>query len=200
MTRSVYVVGNDELVSAMFKKREGYTLTDSLEEAGIVVFTGGEDVSPYLYGEQKLKVSYCNPLRDQKEVEVHKAIPEKTIKVGICRGGQFLNVMNGGRMYQDVDNHTRTHKVYNALTKECLGEVTSTHHQMMIPHASGEIIVQARETTSRVRAIGEFVGVFRDDTEVVVYPRTKTLCFQPHPEYGHENTESLFFQILEGKF
>jgi len=66
-----------------------------------VVFTGGADVSPFMYGEKKLSVTCNDEHRDEQEklfFERYTKVP----KVGICRGGQFLNVMNGGKMWQHV--------------------------------------------------------------------------------------------------
>lgn len=195
----VYIVGPDTLIESMFKRR-GFTVAKSIDHADIVVFTGGEDVSPALYGEMKLELSHCNPKRDAYEQQVFNENSSKFF-VGICRGGQLLNVLSGGRLYQDVDNHIGNHMVYTTDGQE-LCEVTSTHHQMMIPSAAGRVMAVARESTTRVRARGVFIGSpFTDDTEIVFYPETKerngVLCFQPHPEYKHEPTERAFFESLK---
>lgn len=195
----VYIVGYDDLIDRMFKKRDFETVDDP-KDADIICFTGGADVSPHLYGEDIIPGTYCDPDRDEQEEELYDMFKANKFMVGICRGGQFLNVMNGGRMYQDVDNHTRNHFVY-APDGNKLCEVTSTHHQMMIPHHSGKVMVYGRESTTRVRQRGTFVGSpFTDDIEVVHYPTAKenkgALCFQPHPEYGHKDTEELFFLCL----
>jgi hypothetical protein len=31
----------------------------------------------------------------------------------------------------------------------------------------------------------------------IFYPQTKSLCFQPHPEWGHKGTEDYFFKLLD---
>lgn len=195
----VHIVGGDSLVEKMFVKHK-FDLVDDAGDADIVCFTGGEDVSPEYYKEPSLKGTYSNPDRDEFEEAIFDANPDKFF-VGICRGGQFLNVLSGGRLYQDVNNHAgRTHMTYDENGKQ-LCEVTSTHHQMMIPHYTGRVLAYAHESTTRVRARGVFVGSpFTDDVEVVFYPETKdrngVLCFQPHPEYSHEPTERLFFTAL----
>jgi len=53
--------------------------------------------------------------------------------VGICRGSQFLTVMSGGRLFQDVSGHAimGTHLI-KFKDGSSLG-ITSTHHQMMNP-------------------------------------------------------------------
>lgn len=188
----VYVEGDDSSVEKLFKKK-GFEISEA-NEADIIVFTGGEDVSPHLYGEVKLDCTHTSPERDKFCVDLFKE-SEKKIKVGICRGAQFLNVMNGGKMYQDVDGHTKYHNLIS-IKGESFGEVTSTHHQMMIPHTKGLVMAVAEESFYRRRAGATVIGTFRDDTEVVRYIDTNSLCFQPHPEYNHKNTADLFWVAL----
>ena len=189
----VFVEGNDTSVEHLFRKK-GFSVTSAAAEADICVFTGGEDVSPYLYGETELACSVTNEARDKECIELFGLFKDK-VKIGICRGAQFLNVMNGGKMYQDVNNHRGSHVIYTPKG-EHLGEVTSTHHQMMVPAATGIVMAVAERTTKRTRAGGTVVASFDDDTEVVKYESTQSLCFQPHPEYNHVNTEKLFWQGL----
>ena len=49
---------------------EGHTFVDKVEDAEVVLFTGGEDVSPSLYGCKKHPTTYCNPGRDRAEKEI----------------------------------------------------------------------------------------------------------------------------------
>lgn len=195
----VFVEDGDTLIQKMFNKR-GYTIVKNHKVADIIVFSGGEDINPELYGQKRLAVTksvnykrdeYCETL-----YETHKDKP----KIGICRGAQFLNTQCGGSMYQDVNNHGKTHLVYSANFEEEFGEVTSTHHQQMIPAFDAEIIAVAKESSRRVRDGATLIGGhFTDDIEVVYYLKEKCLCFQPHPEYGHENTEELFWAVIKHK-
>lgn len=68
------------------------------------VFTGGQDVSPALYGEEKLpECGYQAPLRDQQESYMLSRLWELDKPVlGICRGIQIMNVAYGGSLYQDI--------------------------------------------------------------------------------------------------
>ena len=186
----VFIEDSDAGVTRLFAKK-GFTISEDEDDADIIVFTGGADVSPHLYGEVKLDCSSIDYPRDIKCGELYKKFEGKP-KIGICRGAQFLNVMNGGKMYQDVYQHTKNHVIFTAKG-ENLGEVTSTHHQMMIPSAAGIVLAVAEESLRRRRAAGTVIGSFRDDTEVVRYAATESFCFQPHPEYGHRNTERLFW-------
>ena len=64
--------------------------------ADVMVFTGGPDVTPFLYGQKKIKGTNCDPIRDLKERQVINSVDVSMPKIGICRGAQFLNVYNGG--------------------------------------------------------------------------------------------------------
>lgn len=112
---------------------EGMTLVDKVEDAEVVLFTGGEDVTPSLYDCKKHPTTYCNPNRDLEEKEVFNRIKENQIALGICRGSQFLCVMNGGRLVQNVRGHAigRTHGITDG---NIVYEITSTHHQMQYPY------------------------------------------------------------------
>jgi len=77
---------------------------DLLEHADGVLFTGGEDLDPALYGEEKFNdtVGIC-ALRDRVELAFAKACFAKRIPIlGICRGIQTLNVALGGSLWQDI--------------------------------------------------------------------------------------------------
>lgn len=199
----VHVFDHDYLTIMMFRKRNWSIFgvdTDDISDIDLVVFSGGEDVSPSLYGEKNVD-SYCNPQRDAHETEIFdnfKDIP----KVGICRGGQFLNVLSGGRMWQDTDGHGRYHELTDIKTGTPW-YVSSTHHQMMRPSEDAEIVAIAHQSDYRKAAIDfEFSGqTDYDDIEVLWYPKTNSLCFQPHPEYTDaEQTEAYFFSLLHRYF
>lgn len=182
--KKVYVVGGGYAYERMFKQA-GYALAASMQEADLLCFTGGADVSPELYGEENVG-SYCSPERDRYEEQVFDwAYAHDVPMVGICRGGQFLNVMNGGRMWQDVDNHaiSGTHKAVCKYWGEIM--VSSTHHQMMRAGAGGELIAYANLSSFKLNDKGDSRDLC--DVEVVYYKDTKSLCYQPHPEIVNED-------------
>jgi hypothetical protein len=197
---TVYVVGGDSLIEKMFNTTEGYKTVGFPEQADMFCFIGGADVHPSLYNEAKLPGTSCSIAADERDQKYFKLAEDK-FKVGICRGGQFLNVMNGGRMYQHVDNHTGTHKLIDFLITKREVEVTSTHHQMMIPDESGLLLAGAQ--LARNFCTAEYPSGVPDnmrpkwDTEVVWYDQTKSLCFQPHPEYQNKSCYQYFFDVLD---
>lgn len=181
----VLVVGGNMGVSNMFVQA-GFALVSELENAELVCFTGGADVSPALYGEPNVK-SYNDKDRDVREQAVFEACMAMNIPmVGICRGAQFLNVMSGGRMWQDVDNHAigNTHQLNCSHTGE-IYDVSSTHHQMMRPSEDALVLATAKLSTYKLSGADGLVKMTEKDFDVEVawYPKTKCLCFQPHPEF-----------------
>jgi len=195
----VFVVGPDYSIRNMFL-RAGWTISTSIDETvNLIQFTGGEDVDPSYYKETKHPKTYSNPRRDAAEAAIFHEWKAKIAMAGICRGGQFLNVMNGGSMWQDVNNHAigGTHEAFDRVS-ELPVQVTSTHHQMMIPASHGKVLLTAELATRRETA-DTIVEGLDTDTEAVLYLDTNCLCFQPHPEYVNINHECqvLYFKYLD---
>ena len=165
--------------------RLGYEVVHDHTLADIFCFTGGEDVSAIMYGDQQHPFTGNNPWRDQHEAKLFQYGVEHDKRfVGICRGGQFLNVMCGGRMYQHVTGHGGGHCVTDLATGETV-YVSSTHHQMMMPSAEAVVLATSRNGGTREWYDGDIFkkDVSDEDIEVVYYPHRRALCFQPHPEF-----------------
>lgn len=169
---------------------EGFKEVFKVEQADIIIFNGGTDIGASMYGEHAVYTRSATPSqRDRVESDIFTMYPDK-FKVGICRGSQFLNVMNGGKLWQDVNHHGGSHMMTDTRTGEKV-MVTSTHHQMMRPkRETGIVIGVADEATFKRSEHDHWTskgGVFFDDdhrdTEIVWYPQTRSLCVQGHPEY-----------------
>lgn len=197
----VAIVGRDTLTERMFVQN-GFTIVPLLggDDPDLVQFTGGEDVDPSLYGDARHPSTHSNPSRDSRESHVYRSYVGKAVLAGICRGGQFLNVMNGGSMYQHVDGHYKSHGALDLLSGEKV-EVTSCHHQMMIPNDKAELLLSAEESQVKWKGQTKETKVF-GDVEALYYPETRSLCFQPHPEYEDlgEPCQQLYFRYLKHFF
>lgn len=195
----VYVEESDGLIMGMFAA-EGYVCVENPELADIICYPGGPDVNPALYGDALHRTTRYDRTRDedfQKTFEIGRKM--NVLQVGICGGGQFLNVMSGGKMWQDVDKHAihGTHDVIYWGEEEPVNvQCTSTHHQMMCRGPGGQTwgwtnISTRRETGGKLK-----LDNYQPDNEIIWYPHTQSLCFQPHPEYGVEECRELFFTCL----
>lgn len=109
------------------------------------LFSGGVDVNPVKYGEEKQfdSVEIDEP-RDAFEEALFRAIyPTKKPILGICRGIQSINVWLGGTLHQHLDGHRQdvaadepTHDVqihegsmFHKLCGKTSVRVNTFHHQ-----------------------------------------------------------------------
>jgi gamma-glutamyl-gamma-aminobutyrate hydrolase PuuD len=201
MNCRVFVVGGGFQYLQMFHNA-GFFGATTIEEADIICFTGGEDVDPAFYGEKPIPGTHFRTKRDEEEANIYgQCLAMKKPMIGICRGAQFLNVMNGGKLWQDVNNHAtmKGHPIVVKRTGEVIEGMTSTHHQMMIPADDGEVLALAalstekkRDGFSSSRAAPEL-----DDVEVVWYDASSCLCFQPHPEFEVNNCREYFLDLVD---
>ena len=206
----VYVHGPGALDYMRMFYRQGLKGASDIDEADIVCFTGGEDVNPALYGEKNLEyqgrlMSGYSEARDDLDLRVYGYAADK-VKVGICRGGQLLNVVNGGSMWQHVTGHAGGPHDLTDIVTGAIYRVTSTHHQMMRPGPDGLVLATAREARMKLAHGDEWHLEYDhkarkadlDDVEVVWYENSKSLCFQPHPEFGGaKECTDYFFELLE---
>jgi len=185
----VYVVGGNDFYASWIENCE---LCDSVEDADVVFFTGGEDVSPELYQEKKHPTTYSNVARDVEEVKIFNQVKPSQLVLGVCRGSQFVCVMNGGKLVQNCDNHA-LYGVHSIKNKE--GEkyaITSTHHQMQYPYNLNpkdyDVLYTASDNLSTYYQ-GDLINTSKilkhGEPEIVLYHATglpKCLAIQGHPE------------------
>ncbi len=166
----------------------------------IMAFTGGEDIDPALYGEKPIRGTYFTKSRDELEINAYLTAPDHVIKVGICRGAQLLNVLSGGKLWQNVNNHSTGHHATD--TRTGLNHfVSSVHHQVMKAGPGAEILAVAQRATSLAneKTLLTSAEPAHIEIEAVWYPKTKSLCFQGHPEFGPKTCEDYFLSLLMEK-
>lgn len=86
------MIRDKEMIACLADKFDGF------------LFTGGHDVNPSLYGEERtLKCGQICSVRDELEqVLFDTVINQDKPAFGICRGLQMFNVLLGGSLYQDL--------------------------------------------------------------------------------------------------
>ena len=115
-----------------------------LSSADGLLLTGGGDVDPRLYGEEKdERCGTPSQLRDTLELDAVEIALELGLPVfGICRGVQVMNVALGGTLHQHIDGHRQTgeyHEPHHKVTVSDVLEgiypktayVNSFHHQVI---------------------------------------------------------------------
>lgn len=184
-------------VLRMFHKR-GFKITENVSEADALVLTGGADISPGLYGESPISETYFSTETDDYDISLYNSFDGKP-KLGICRGAQLLNVLSGGKLWQDVDRHHTNHDGIDVESGKTV-RLSSIHHQMMRPSPKGFILTTSRVSTVR-KSFGFVEGnnskTFGEDIEAVLYKDTMSLCFQGHPEIGPPECTDYFFDLAE---
>jgi gamma-glutamyl-gamma-aminobutyrate hydrolase PuuD len=202
MPFKVLIVNGNKQYETMFQER-GWEVTHDFSEADAIQFTGGADITPSIYGFKPHRTTRSDSSRDLEEMGMYIRAINKP-KMGICRGAQLLFALNGGRVLQDVNNHTRNHPVVVSDQKSDFYddrvEVTSTHHQQMSyregvrDNKDAVLLAYSRGLTTIIedKAVDNTI-----DTEAVFFPGTKTLCFQPHPEFGPGPCQDLYFDFIK---
>lgn len=175
--------------------------SDTVKNLDAVVFTGGADICPYLYGQELHPMTKPDYRRDMFEVAIHRRIPLSVPKIGICRGGQLLNVLSGGSMWQHVTDHCEEHDALDCVTNKTV-RVTSLHHQEMRPTSDAIIMARASQAKSKFCPHISKTKMDKDeDIEACYYPHTRSYCFQGHPEYGGgDSGREMFWQHLDFVF
>jgi GMP synthase-like glutamine amidotransferase len=200
MSKKIYVVGSARSYANWMKG----TLVDTIDQADLVVFTGGEDVHPSLYKEPVGPRTITNIDRDIYEKRVFdKAVQLNKHIIGICRGSQFCCAASGGRLIQHQDNPQYIHDIFTHKNKKI--QITSTHHQAQFPYNLREDeykVLGWTEGISKIHLDGrdkEIAEVPFKEVEICYYPKTKVLAIQGHPEsiYGLDKYKETFDYLDE---
>ena len=159
--------------------------SQNTEDYKLVLFTGGADVDPRLYGDISPDgLCCCNPTRDMLEVQIFSHARKFGIKMtGICRGSQLINVLSGGKMVHHVTGHAGGFHDVETSKGEVI-ETNSMHHQMIVPPDDGHVIGWARESQSNMYFGNkdEQMEWEKPETEIILVPRTMCCGVQWHPE------------------
>lgn len=211
MLAKVYVVGRafNGITAATFNAEEDYRVVNRPEDADILVWTGGEDINPYIYGEKPIAGTYFTN-RDESDLSaLNKGIERGQYLIGICRGAQLLNCTpNKGKLWQDCNNHgSGIHRTFDCTTGKWI-RLNSVHHQQMRLGDGAELLAWAKESTYKKSEHEEFTWsrpspestTYNEDEvdpEIVWYPKTRSFLIQSHPEFGHNETTHHFFRMLD---
>ena len=156
------------------------------EKFKCVFFTGGEDVSPRIYRHAACRETYTNSFRDSLEAQIYDiALEMKIPMIGVCRGLQWLNVMNKGLMIQHVRNHARRGFHKTRSYRRTFFAANSLHHQMVYPFRTTYIVaVSAKKQSDIYKYDGNKIwkkGPVQE-IEACFFPGSNSFGVQWHPE------------------
>lgn len=200
-----WIKGNDdniEIVELHWEKHDKDEVWDLVEDCDGIVLTGGVDMHPRFYENERLDFpngdGQFNEVRDEFEMHVFEtAMNFKLPVLAICRGLQLVNVALGGKLMQDLEeggnkDHRRHGEVDGEheikLTDESLlaqiagvsiGNVNSAHHQG-ISVLADELMASAYSPDNVIEA-----AEWRDKTD-----KPWLLCVQWHPERMRDKNHS----------
>jgi putative glutamine amidotransferase len=177
--------------------RSGRIDDDIIYNSKLVIFTGGSDINPEIYGE-KNEFSFCDKRRDAIELEIlgfiRKHTPKTTI-LGVCRGHQLIcSKLFGIKLIQDINNanlhHGGEHKLdftkEKSTVKTFFKTVNSMHHQGIKYNESNPIL--KKYTTSVYNGIVESFECLEENIFTVQF----------HPEFmGGEESKKFFNHLLQ---
>ena len=209
-----WITGEDmrddlELIELSFQKNN----TEDIYKCHAFILTGGVDVHPDFYdGKPVYNNSPANfrPERDVFEEKIYRYSQANKLPVlGICRGMQLVNVLEGGKLIQDLDNGNERHRkeasdkehniiaeegtLLSQIAKSQKGKVNSAHHQAIDPNAIGDNLT---------------VNAYDDDDEKIIEGlefRDKSgkafmLCVQWHPERIKNKDQNPFSENIKQQF
>ncbi len=102
---SVQRAGGIPILLPYGMEREEYA--QIAQELDGFLFSGGMDVQPFYFGEETLMgCGAATPERDQMEMLLYQEVmAHKKPILGICRGIQFMNIAQGGTIWQDIPRY-----------------------------------------------------------------------------------------------
>jgi putative glutamine amidotransferase len=159
----------------------------------VLLFEGGGDISPALYGQKLTHAHAIASERDTRETFLYTAARRLGIPIlGICRGHQLVAALEGGTLYQDIwqdagVNHGGGHLVrFDAGTPFAEIMQSNPRGKPVETEAGLQCMVNSR-----------VVGMSHDGLiEAIMYPFGLTV--QWHPELmGHDDLPEWVFRSVK---
>lgn len=183
------------------------TSRDIIKGVDGVIFVGGDDFDPGLYGSDAYNlVEEYSTAQDRSDLDLlGLAIEENKPILGICRGMQLINIYYGGSLYEDLPsqfgisishrdgsdgftyhrvNFNEASSLYEKLGGEKSRQVNSMHHEGIRDLANG-LLATATSDDGLVEAIEN------------PYYNSFMMGVQWHPECSQGNLDELTRLIFD---
>lgn len=172
-----------------------------------ILLTGGQDVTPQIYGEERL--IQCGETCDARDIMdtmfLLAALKKDKPVLGICRGLQLLNAAMGGTLYQDIPTQHPSE-----ITHCQKPPYSKTSHELVIIPGSplGLLLKKERIAVNsyhhqgiKVLAEGLLPMAISEDgiVESLILPDAKFVwAVQWHPEFmdARDETSKLLFKVF----
>lgn len=159
----------------------------NIEDADLLLLSGGEDVQASRYGEKQSSTSWG--FSDAREKAEFGAI-EEAVKLGIpifgtCKGLQTICVAAGGKLIQDL-HHPGRHEMVTSDGNTF--KVNSLHHQAILPYRLPKTEYEVLGITPSLLSSHHWNGDnkqiegINEEIEAAYFPKIKALGVQYHPE------------------
>lgn len=158
-----------------------------------IIFSGGNDLNPKYYNEKE-EFEYSDLVEDLDELEInlYKTILNDTKMpiLGICRGLQLINVVHGGKLYQEMKNgeYTKHISYKDPISKNLLVHNVSIKEDTLLEKIVQEKIFKTNTFHHQsVSVLGEGlkINAMSEDGVVEGFEGTDNrflLAVQWHPE------------------
>lgn len=164
-----------------------------------LVLAGGQNVAPEFYGEvETIQSSDYNRERDAFEIAlINEAIKQKKPIVGVCRGMQLVNVVLGGSLNQQIQNHWQD----KAMTQTSHDVLISKHSPLdLIYGRKAHVNSFHRQSIKQLAPQLEVIAKSLDDHIIEALqstdPNLRFLGVQWHPDfmYNVRDEDLAFFR------
>lgn len=193
-----FIVGGDHNVLKLLESDPLFEVVNGgrmppLDAFDMVVFTGGEDISPEFYGEEnKFCSTWMNHRRDLVELNIFRHTKDTHYHFGICRGMQLLAIAHGHKLWQDISGHQSGRGHNMTLTRghnagAVIEGVTSVHHQAIYETALNAHTIMAHEAYDQPVTARSGDGksyTLNAVPEAAWFEETRSFGVQGHPEYS----------------
>ena len=186
---------------------------DDIASCSGFVLTGGIDINPKVYGGDENypnKPGEYQDQRDRFEEKIYRYARENKLPVlGICRGFQLVNVLEGGSLIQDLGKNNLVHKKETtdkehevALVRQSMlfemihqpvGRVNSAHHQGIDDAVLAPTLKASAYSFDDEKIIEAFEWKEKEHQPFL-------LCVQWHPERMKDKEKNPFSQKLREQF
>ena len=164
-----------------------------------LVLAGGQNVAPEFYGEvETIQSSDYNRERDAFEIAlINEAIKQNKPIVGVCRGMQLVNVVLGGSLNQQIQNHWQD----KAMTQTSHDVLISKHSTLdLIYGRKAHVNSFHRQSIKQLAPQLEVIAKSLDDHIIEALqstdPNLRFLGVQWHPDfmYNVRDEDLAFFR------